>query len=97
MFWDWETGAIVRRIEVDATNVSSLTGLAILRPCLKKSSQSQVVWSGSGNLVAICSTDTLYILQFDRNAYQARLDSGSAIGDEGVEEAFEVVAEVSER
>lgn len=24
MFWDWETGAVVRRIEVDATNVSGL-------------------------------------------------------------------------
>lgn len=23
MFWDWETGAVVRRIEVDATNVST--------------------------------------------------------------------------
>lgn len=22
LFWDWETGEIVRRIEVDATNVS---------------------------------------------------------------------------
>ncbi|KAL1411006.1 Coatomer subunit beta' [Vanrija albida] len=76
MFWDWETGAVVRRIEVDATNVS---------------------WSGSGDLVAITAEDSFYVLRFDRDAYAARLDSGEIIGDEGVEEAFDIVAEVSEQ
>ena len=75
MFWDWETGAVVRRIEVDATHV---------------------VWSGSGELVAITSEDTLYVLRFDRSAYDSRLDAGEVLGDEGVEEAFELVAEISE-
>ncbi len=56
----------------------------------------QVSWSGSGNLVAISSTDSTYILRFDREAYNARLDSGMEIGDEGVEEAFDVVTELSE-
>ncbi|ORX33386.1 coatomer WD associated region-domain-containing protein [Kockovaella imperatae] len=75
MFWDWETGSVVRRIEVDATNVS---------------------WSATGSLVAIMAEDSYYILRFDRDAYQARVDAGDVIGDEGVEEAFEVVAEISE-
>ena len=75
MFWDWETGAVVRRIEVDATSVS---------------------WSSGGGLVAIASEDTFYILRFDRDAYTAKVDSGETIGDEGVEEAFELIAEVSE-
>lgn len=75
MFWDWETGAVVRRIEVDATSVS---------------------WSQSGTLVAITGEDTVYVLRFDRDAYNARVDSGATVGDEGVEEAFELVAEVSE-
>jgi coatomer subunit beta' len=75
MFWDWETGAVVRRIEVDATGVS---------------------WSPTGNLVAITSEDGFYVLKFDREAYTSRLDSGEIIGDEGVEEAFELVAEVTE-
>lgn len=75
MFWDWETGAVVRRIEVDATNVT---------------------WSGNGGLVAITSEDSFYLLRFDRDAYSARLDSGETITDEGVEEAFELVAEISE-
>lgn len=75
MFWDWETGAVVRRIEVDATNVS---------------------WSATGGLVAITSEDSFYILRFDRDAYSARVDSGETIGDEGVEEAFDLIAEISE-
>nr|XP_019042589.1 coatomer beta' subunit [Kwoniella bestiolae CBS 10118]OCF21519.1 coatomer beta' subunit [Kwoniella bestiolae CBS 10118] len=75
MFWDWETGSVVRRIEVDATNVS---------------------WSATGNLVAITAEDSFYILSFDRDAYNAKVDSGEVIGDEGVEEAFDVIAEISE-
>ncbi|KAJ9105862.1 hypothetical protein QFC20_004197 [Naganishia adeliensis] len=75
IFWDWETGAIVRRIEVDATSVS---------------------WSTTGTLVAIASTDSLFLLRFDRDAYNARLDSGIEIGDEGVEEAFDLVTELNE-
>jgi coatomer subunit beta' len=38
----------------------------------------------------------MYILRFDRDAYNARLDSGIEIGDEGVEEAFELVTELSD-
>ena len=75
MFWDWESGSVVRRIEVDATNVS---------------------WSTTGNLVAIMAEDSYYVLGFDRDAYTSRVDAGAVIGDEGVEEAFELIAEISE-
>jgi coatomer subunit beta' len=47
--------------------------------------------------VAIIADDSYYILRFDRAAYQAALDSGVALGDEGCEEAFEVITEISER
>ncbi|KAL5529865.1 SEC27 [Sanghuangporus sanghuang] len=75
VFWDWESGEIVRRIDVEAKNLS---------------------WSGTGSLVAICADDSFYILRFNRDAYNAALESGVEIGDEGVEEAFEVIADVSE-
>ncbi|KAJ8083114.1 Coatomer subunit beta' [Marasmius tenuissimus] len=75
MFWDWETGEIVRRIDVDAKNV---------------------YWSGSGTLVAIASDDSFYILRFDRDAYDVKLADGIEVTDEGVEEAFDVVADVQE-
>jgi coatomer subunit beta' len=51
-------------------------------------------WSGTGSLVAITAEDSFYILRFDRDAYNARLEEGAEITDEGVEEAFEVVADV---
>ncbi|KAG6836087.1 hypothetical protein H0H93_011499 [Arthromyces matolae] len=75
VFWDWESGEIVRRIDVDAKNV---------------------FWSGTGSLVAIISDDSFYILRFDRDAYDAKVEEGSPLTDEGVEEAFEVIADVSE-
>ncbi|KAJ3513632.1 hypothetical protein NLJ89_g2841 [Agrocybe chaxingu] len=73
MFWDWETGEIVRRIDVDSKNV---------------------FWSGTGSLVTITADDSFYILRFDRDAYNIKLDEGAEITDEGVEEAFEVVADI---
>ncbi|KZT06448.1 coatomer beta [Laetiporus sulphureus 93-53] len=73
VFWDWETGEIVRRIEADAKNV---------------------FWSGTGTLVTIATDESFYVLRFDRDAYNAKLEAGAEIGDEGVEEAFELVAEI---
>ncbi|KIY66325.1 Coatomer, beta' subunit [Cylindrobasidium torrendii FP15055 ss-10] len=73
MFWDWETGEIVRRIDVDAQNV---------------------FWSGSGTLVAITTADSYFVLRYDREAYTAKLEEGGDISDEGVEEAFDLVAEI---
>ncbi|KAF5363874.1 hypothetical protein D9756_000063 [Leucocoprinus leucothites] len=75
MFWDWETGEIVRRIDVDAKNI---------------------YWSTTGTLVAIVSDDSFYVLRFDRDAYQDKVDEGAEISDEGIEEAFEVVAEIND-
>ena len=94
MFWDWESGEIVRRIDVDAKNVS----LAQVVPLGNRAYDfSQISWSGTGTLVAIISDDSFYILRFDRDAYNAALESGTTIGDEGVEEAFEVIAEIQDR
>lgn len=75
VFWDWESGEIVRRIDVDAKNI---------------------FWSGSGSLVTIASEDSFYILRFDRDAYTAKIEQAIEVGDEGVEEAFELVAEISD-
>ncbi|KAJ3414822.1 Coatomer subunit beta' [Chytridiales sp. JEL 0842] len=56
-----------------------------------------VYWSDS-DLVAIACDDSTYILKFNRIAYQQYLDSNgsSAVGEEGIEEAFDFVTEVSE-
>lgn len=57
----------------------------------------KVYWSGTGSLVAIAAEDSFYILRFDRDAYNEKLEEGAQITDEGVEEAFEVIADVPER
>jgi coatomer subunit beta' len=56
----------------------------------------KVFWSGTGNLVAIAAEDSFYVLRFSREAYVEFLENGGELGDEGVEDAFEVVAEISE-
>lgn len=57
----------------------------------------QISWSPNGSLVAITGDDSFYLLKFDRDAYASALESGEEITDEGVEAAFELVAEVTER
>jgi coatomer subunit beta' len=47
--------------------------------------------------VAVVSDDSYYILKFDRDAYNSKIEEGVEITDEGVEEAFDVVAEISDR
>jgi coatomer subunit beta' len=93
MFWDWESGEIVRRIDVDANNVSPHCRRQFHRLTQKC---VQVLWSGTGSLVAITCDDCFYILRFDRDAYNSRLEEGGEIIDEGVEEAFAIIGEVSD-
>ena len=57
----------------------------------------QIYWSGTGSLVAITSEESFYVLRFDRDAYNAKLEEGVEVTDEGVEEAFDVVSEVSDK
>ncbi|KAF8733449.1 hypothetical protein AX14_003844 [Amanita brunnescens Koide BX004] len=75
VFWDWESGEVVRRVDVDAKNI---------------------VWSGTSTLVAIIAEDTCFIIRFDRDAYTDKVDSGENPGDEGIADAFDVVAEINE-
>ncbi|KAI9136629.1 coatomer WD associated region-domain-containing protein [Paraphysoderma sedebokerense] len=74
-FYDWDSGLVVRRIEVSPKNV---------------------VWSDSGELVAILCEDTFYVLRFKREEYEAFVGSGMQITDEGVEAAFEFLHETEE-
>ena len=57
----------------------------------------QVFWSLTGTLVAIAADESFYILRYDRDAYTAKVEAGVDLGDEGVEEAFEIVTEVPEK
>ncbi|KAK2463732.1 hypothetical protein APHAL10511_004225 [Amanita phalloides] len=75
VFWDWDSGHVVRRVDVDVKNV---------------------VWSGSATLVAIVTEDTYFIIRYDREAFNQKVEGGEDPGDEGIADAFEVEAEVNE-
>jgi len=74
-FYDWASGGLVRRIEVDP---------------------KQVYWSESGELVALACEDTFYVLRYDSRSYVAAVQAGE-VEDDGVEAAFEVVADITQR
>jgi len=51
----------------------------------------QVFWSDSGNLVAIAADDQYFVLKYNPEAVQ-----GATLTEDGVEDAFELLEEVSE-
>ncbi|XP_024389865.1 coatomer subunit beta'-1 [Physcomitrium patens] len=56
-----------------------------------------VYWSDSGDLVTIASDNSFYILKYNRDVVTSYLDSGKPVDEQGVEDAFELLHEVSER
>lgn len=73
-FFDWQSGGLVRRIEVEPR---------------------VVYWSDSSELVSLVCDDTFYVLRFSRENYINAVQSGQ-VDDDGVEEAFELITEISE-
>ncbi|XP_054271210.1 coatomer subunit beta' isoform X2 [Macrosteles quadrilineatus] len=56
-----------------------------------------VFWSESGELVALATEDSYFVLRYDANAVlAAREQGGDAVTQDGVEEAFDVLGEVHE-
>ncbi|KAI4111683.1 MAG: hypothetical protein LQ345_006728 [Seirophora villosa] len=89
--FDWETGALVRRIEVEPKNVSNAIG----QFSRLLTSVYQVYWSESGELVTLACDETFYVLRFSRENYVSALQAGQ-VEDDGVESAFEVVTDINE-
>ncbi|KAF2541463.1 hypothetical protein F2Q68_00032548 [Brassica cretica] len=56
-----------------------------------------VYWAESGDLVAIASDTSFYILKYNRDLVSSHFDSGRPTDEEGVEDAFEVLHENDER
>ncbi|PHT32187.1 Coatomer subunit beta'-1, partial [Capsicum baccatum] len=54
-------------------------------------------WADSGDLVAIASDTSFYVLKYNRDVVSAHLDSGRSVDEQGVEEAFELLNEINER
>ncbi|QEU62164.1 Sec27 [Kluyveromyces lactis] len=82
-FFDWESGNLVKRIDVDAKDI---------------------IWSDNGELVMVINKDhetdsaeeaNAYALLFNKDVYDEAVSAGS-IDEDGVEDAFDVLYEVSE-
>ncbi|VAH98289.1 unnamed protein product [Triticum turgidum subsp. durum] len=56
-----------------------------------------VYWADSGDLVAIASDTSFYILKYNRDVVAAYLEGGKPADEEGAEDAFELLHEVNER
>ncbi|KAL6584698.1 hypothetical protein OROMI_003987 [Orobanche minor] len=54
-------------------------------------------WADSGDLIAIASDTSFYVLKFNHNVVSAHLDSGRSVDEEGLEDAFELLYEINER
>ncbi|XP_027122661.1 coatomer subunit beta'-1-like [Coffea arabica] len=54
-------------------------------------------WADSGDLVAIASDTSFYILKYNRDVVSAHLDNGKSVDEQGVEDAFELLYEINER
>ncbi|GMH15955.1 hypothetical protein Nepgr_017796 [Nepenthes gracilis] len=54
-------------------------------------------WADGGDLVAISSDTSFYILKYNHDKVFSFLDSGRPIDDQGVEDAFELLHETNER
>lgn len=57
---------------------------------------TQVIWSDNGDRVAVATDDSFYVLSYKDDVVKETLQSGEAIDDEGIEEAFDVDGEVEE-
>ncbi|OAE32528.1 hypothetical protein AXG93_3242s1510 [Marchantia polymorpha subsp. ruderalis] len=90
-FYDWAECRVVRRIDVNVKNI---------------------YWSDGGDLVAIASDSSFYILKYnvssfytcqasfenlERDIVTSYLESGKPVDEQGVEDAFELLHEISER
>eukprot|EP00922_Rhytidocystis_sp_ex-Travisia-forbesii_P049827 GHVS01074137.1.p1 GENE.GHVS01074137.1~~GHVS01074137.1.p1 ORF type:complete len:979 (+),score=202.78 GHVS01074137.1:328-3264(+) len=56
-----------------------------------------VFWSDTGEYVALACSDSLYILRHDKDAVAAAITGGVADADEGIEIAFDLEQEISEK
>ncbi|KAF6751838.1 hypothetical protein DFP72DRAFT_1070873 [Ephemerocybe angulata] len=56
--------------------------------------KTEVYWSGTGNLVAIVAVDSFYVSKLYREAFTSRVEEAGEMTDEGVEEAFDIIAEI---
>lgn len=56
-----------------------------------------IYWSDSGDVVTIATEASFFILRYNKDVVARMIDSGIEAGDEGIEDAFELLSETNER
>jgi coatomer subunit beta' len=56
-----------------------------------------IYWSDSGDVVTIATEASFFILRYNKDIAARTLDGGVEVGDEGIEDAFELLSETNER
>lgn len=57
----------------------------------------QVCWSDSSQMVAICSDETTYILQYRSDIVAACMNESGYLPEDGLDEAFDVIDEINDK
>ncbi|SCU80845.1 LAME_0B04764g1_1 [Lachancea meyersii CBS 8951] len=82
-FFDWDSGSLVRRIDVDARDIVW-------------SENGELVMIINNTDESNTDESSAYVLDFNREIYENFLASEEEISEDGVEEAFEVLYEVND-
>ncbi|RLV96534.1 Coatomer subunit beta' [Spathaspora sp. JA1] len=85
-FYDWETGKLVRRVDID-NNINEVvwSDNGELLAIITSSSE------GDSNTVGAKKTDEAYFLSYSQEVFQESLDNNELDVEEGVELAFDVL------
>ncbi len=93
-FYDWETLDLVRRIEVVPRCVFFFLFKFILPSTFNHHNDFRfyrnIFWNETGNLVCLATDDCYFILRVDTGAIQTAIDAKQGLGEDGLEDAFEV-------
>ena len=57
----------------------------------------EVKWADSGELLVVICEDSFFVLRYHREVVDAAFAAGTPIGEEGIDDAFEIVHEISEQ
>mmetsp|Transcript_39675 Transcript_39675/g.101404 ORF Transcript_39675/g.101404 Transcript_39675/m.101404 type:complete len:961 (+) Transcript_39675:176-3058(+) len=57
----------------------------------------EVHWSDSGELVALTTETSFFILKYNREVVEAFQESGAEVDEDGIDDAFELLSEINER
>lgn len=99
-FFDWETLDLVRRIDVQPKYVemnSFHMSAYSFNTFFYSNCCRNIFWNETGNLVCLATDECYFILRVDTAAITVAIDSKQGLGDDGIEEAFDVLGEISEQ